>query len=125
MAPGILWTLMWGIVGVLASFYVTYVLQALAWPLILSKKHMGLKSLKGYWSGIFLSPIFMVFYGIADTLGVMMKPKWAKVASQSREEKLSHDECRLCRGFRAFSGIMMSLLSLAKENPNETARFTC
>jgi hypothetical protein len=69
---------MWGIVGILASFYVTYVLQA--WlALELSKKHLGLKSLKGYWSGIFLSPIFMVFYGIADTLGVMMKPKWAKV----------------------------------------------
>jgi cellulose synthase/poly-beta-1,6-N-acetylglucosamine synthase-like glycosyltransferase len=74
----ILWTLLWGIVGVIASFYVIYVLQA--WlALMLSKKHLGLKSLKGYWSGIFLSPVFMVFYGIADTLGVIMKPKWAKV----------------------------------------------
>lgn len=84
----VLMTLMLGIVGVLASFYVTYALQA--WlALELSKKHMGLKSLKGYWSGIFLSPIFMVFYGIADTLGVLMRPKWKKVARNPHNEKKS------------------------------------
>jgi cellulose synthase/poly-beta-1,6-N-acetylglucosamine synthase-like glycosyltransferase len=77
-SAGILWTLMWGIVGVIASFYVIYVVQAFL-ALILSKKQLGIKNLKGYWSGIFLSPIFMIFYGIADTLGVLMKPKWAKV----------------------------------------------
>jgi len=63
---------------VLAAFYVAYSLQTFL-AVFLSKKDLGLKSLKGYWGGIFLSPIFMVFYGLAITIGVLSKPKWHKV----------------------------------------------
>jgi hypothetical protein len=42
-----------------------------------------MKNLKGYWAGIWLSPIFMLFYAIAVDWGVFTKPKWKKVARQA------------------------------------------
>lgn len=66
------------IVGFLVSYYVLYALQTF-FGLALSKKELGIKSFKGYWGGIFLSPVFMIFYGVAITLGVFSKPKWGLV----------------------------------------------
>jgi cellulose synthase/poly-beta-1,6-N-acetylglucosamine synthase-like glycosyltransferase len=51
--------------------------------LLLSKKHLGLKNLKGYWAGILLSPLFMLFYAVAIDYGVFTNPTWKKVSRQS------------------------------------------
>jgi cellulose synthase/poly-beta-1,6-N-acetylglucosamine synthase-like glycosyltransferase len=69
-------------VFVIACMVLVYIYQT--WlALMLSKKHLSMKSLKGYWAGIWLSPIFMLFYAIAVDWGVFTKPKWKKVARQA------------------------------------------
>jgi cellulose synthase/poly-beta-1,6-N-acetylglucosamine synthase-like glycosyltransferase len=69
-------------VFVIACMVLVYIFQT--WlALLLSKKHLGMKNLKGYWAGILLSPIFMLFYAIAVDWGVFTKPKWKKVARKA------------------------------------------
>lgn len=67
------------IVIVLGTYIVIYPLQT--WlAIITSKKKMGLKSLKGWYKGIFASPLFMIFYSFAIFVGVFSKPKWKAVS---------------------------------------------
>lgn len=63
---------------VLGTYLVLYPLQT--WiSMLLSKKKLGFKRWKGMKRGIFLSPFFMVYYGIAIAIGVVTKPKWRQV----------------------------------------------
>lgn len=75
---GQLWELAWMIAVVLGLLYLTYSFQT--WLAIkLSKKEAGITSMKGYHRGIFLAPLFMVFYGFAIIAGVLSKPKWKHI----------------------------------------------
>lgn len=77
---GELWQL---IVLILAGYFLIYAFQT--WlAVFLSKKKLGLKSLKGYWGGILLSPIFMIFYGLAITWGAITNPQWRPVNRNTR-----------------------------------------
>lgn len=63
---------------VLGTYYVIYTLQT--WfACLMSKKALGLKTLKGYYAGIFLSPAFMIIWAIAISIGIVTKPKWKKI----------------------------------------------
>jgi hypothetical protein len=63
---------------VLGLLYFTYSFQT--WLAIMfSKKTAGISSLKGYKRGIFLAPLFMIFYGFAIITGALSKPSWKKV----------------------------------------------
>lgn len=63
---------------VLGSYLVIYPLQT--WlACLMSKKTLGIKSLKGYWGGIFLSPVFMIIWAVAISIGIVTKPKWKKI----------------------------------------------
>lgn len=66
------------VIIVLGSFLVLYPLQTMA-SVLLSKKKLGLKSIKGLKRGIILSPFFMVYYGLAIAIGILSKPKWKKI----------------------------------------------
>lgn len=75
---GQLWELCWMIFVVLGMYYFVYTFQT--WLACqLSKKDLGMKNLNGYHRGIFLSAIFMVYYGVAITWGVLTNPKWKPV----------------------------------------------
>ena len=75
---GQLWELAWMIAIVLGLLYFTYSFQT--WLAIMfSKKSAGIESLKGYKRGIFLAPLFMIFYGFAIITGALTKPSWKKV----------------------------------------------
>lgn len=63
---------------VIGSFLVIYPLQTFL-AMAMSKKKLGWKSYKGYKRSVLLSPLFMVFYGIAVLVGVITKPKWKQV----------------------------------------------
>lgn len=63
---------------VLGSFIIIYPLQTFL-ALYYSKEKLNIKSLKEYTIGILLSPLFMIFYAIAITIGVLTKPKWKKI----------------------------------------------
>lgn len=70
--------LAWMVLYVLVSYYLIYTFQT--WlACITSKKHLGLKSLKGMWAGILLSAGFMIIYAIAITIGICSKPQWKKI----------------------------------------------
>lgn len=87
-SQGQLWELSWMIAVVLVLYYFTYAFQT--WLAChFSKKDGNLSSLKGLWSGILLSPVFMVFYGLAITVGALSHPQWRKVHRNSchRDEK--------------------------------------
>lgn len=80
---GELWRL---IIVILTSYFFIYAFQT--WlAVIKSKKQLGLTSLKGYWSEILLSPVFMVFYGLAITWGAITKPRWKQVTRNSHFPK--------------------------------------
>jgi energy-coupling factor transporter ATP-binding protein EcfA2 len=67
---------------VLGAYLVLYPFQT--WVCVLrSKKKLGLSSLKGYVSGILLSPLFMIVYALAITAGALSKPKWKKIKRSS------------------------------------------
>lgn len=63
---------------VIGTFLVLYPLQTYL-SMAMSKKKLGLKSLKGYKRAVVLSPLFMVFYGLAVLVGVITKPKWKQL----------------------------------------------
>lgn len=66
-------------VGVILGVYiVVYTLQTLI-AMLLSKKHLGLKSIKGTWAGIFASSFFMMLWAIGITFGALSKPKWKQI----------------------------------------------
>ena len=69
---------------VIGTFLVVYPLQTYL-ALALSKKKLGLKTLKGYKRGIVLSPLFMTFYGVAVFVGVLSKPSWKQVKRNKRK----------------------------------------
>ena len=63
---------------ILGAFVVVYTFQT--WlALAFSKKHLGLKSFKGLYTGIFLSSFFMILWAIGITLGALSKPKWKQI----------------------------------------------
>jgi cellulose synthase/poly-beta-1,6-N-acetylglucosamine synthase-like glycosyltransferase len=66
------------VIYVLGTYLVLYPLQTWA-SVMLSKKKLGLKSIKGLKRGIFLSPFFMIYYAVAIAVGVLSKPKWKAV----------------------------------------------
>ena len=45
----------------------------------MSKKKLGWENYKGYKRAVILSPLFMVFYGLAVFVGILTKPKWKQV----------------------------------------------
>ncbi len=63
---------------VIGSFLVIFTLQTFL-AIAMSKKKLGLKNYKGYKRSIFLSSIFMAFYGVAVFVGVLTKPKWKQL----------------------------------------------
>lgn len=63
---------------VIGSFLVLYPLQTFL-AMAKSKKKLGWENYKGYMRSVFLSPLFMVFYGLAVLVGVITKPKWKQV----------------------------------------------
>lgn len=66
------------ILYVLVAYYLGYALQT--WlAVLLSKKTLGLESLKGYWTGIFLSPAFMIVWAICISIGILTRAGWKKV----------------------------------------------
>lgn len=70
--------LAWMVLYVLVGYYVIYTFQT--WlAMKLDQKKLGLKTLKGTYSGIFLSAGFMVIYAVAISIGICSKPKWAKI----------------------------------------------
>ncbi len=82
MSWQLLWDLMKMILIVLGAYLVLYPFQT--WVCVLrSKKKLGLPSLKGYVSGILLSPLFMIVYALAITAGALSKPKWKKIKRSS------------------------------------------
>lgn len=70
---------------ILGSFIVVYIIQT--WlAMVLSKKHLGLKSLKGLYTGIFMSSFFMILWAIGITLGALSKPKWKQIKRNVSEK---------------------------------------
>lgn len=63
---------------VIGSFMVIYPLQTYL-AMLMSKKKLGWKNFKGYKRAVILSPLFMVFYGLAVLVGVLTKPKWKQL----------------------------------------------
>ncbi len=63
---------------VIGTFLVVFPLQTFL-AVGLSKKKLGLKTLKGYKRSIVLSPLFMMFYGVAVFVGILTKPKWKQL----------------------------------------------
>ena len=63
---------------VLGVYYIGYTLQTYL-ACLLSKKHLGLTTLKGMYAGIFLSPLFMIIWAIGISIGIVTKPKWKKI----------------------------------------------
>ncbi|MCR4562098.1 MAG: glycosyltransferase, partial [Bacilli bacterium] len=55
---------------VIGAFLIIYPLQTFL-AVLTSKKKLGWKNLKGYKRGIILSPVFMMFYGLAIFVGVL------------------------------------------------------
>lgn len=82
----LLHTLLPMILVVLGSFLIIYPLQTFV-AVYRSKKKLGLTSLKGYYKGILLSPLFMLFYAVAITLGIVTDAGWKKVTRNSKEDK--------------------------------------
>jgi cellulose synthase/poly-beta-1,6-N-acetylglucosamine synthase-like glycosyltransferase len=73
-----LWNLGIMVGYILAGFVLVFAIQT--WlALIQSKKHLGLKNLKGLWGGVWLGFVFMIIYDIAITAGVFSKPKWVQI----------------------------------------------
>lgn len=74
----LLWDLMKMILIVVGAYLVLYPFQT--WVCVLrSKKKLGWPNIKGYVSGILLSPLFMIVYALAITAGALGKPKWKKI----------------------------------------------
>lgn len=74
------------ILYVLVGYLVVYTFQT--WlACFLSKKTLKIKSLKGYYGGIFLSPVFMVIWAIGISIGILTKPKWKKIKRNVETEK--------------------------------------
>lgn len=71
---------------VLGSFIIIYPLQAFL-SVFLSRKKLGIKSMKPYMPGILVSPLFMVFYGVSVCVGILTKPKWRKI----NRNKIEHN----------------------------------
>ena len=82
----LLHTLLPMILVVLGSFLIIYPLQTFV-AVYRSKKKLSLISLKGYYKGILLSPLFMLFYAVAITLGIVTDAGWKKVTRNSKEDK--------------------------------------
>ena len=61
--------------AVIGGFLVIYPLQTFL-AMAMSKKKLGWENYKGYKRAVALSPLFMVFYGLAVLVGVLTKPKW-------------------------------------------------
>lgn len=70
---------------VVATYYIGYALQTFL-AVVLSKKTLGIKSLKGYWAGIFLSPAFMVVWAVCISIGILTKAGWKKVGRNVQTE---------------------------------------
>lgn len=63
---------------ILGTYILVYTFQT--WlAMLLSKKHLGLKSLKGTWGGILASSFFMMLWAIGITFGALSKPKWKQI----------------------------------------------
>ena len=63
---------------IVAVYYIGYAVQT--WlAVLLSKKALGLKTLKGCYAGIFLSPAFMVVWAICISIGIVTRAGWKKV----------------------------------------------
>ena len=69
---------------VIGSFLVIYPLQTFL-AMAMSKKKLGWESYKGYKRSVFLSPLFMVFYGLATAVGIITKPKWKQVKRNAKK----------------------------------------
>ena len=63
---------------VIGTFCVIYPLQTFL-SMAMSKKKLGWENYKGYKRAVILSPLFMVFYGLAVFVGILTKPKWKQV----------------------------------------------
>ncbi len=68
---------------VIGAFLIIYPAQTFA-AMAMSRKKLGWKSYKGYKRSVLLSPLFMVFYGLAVLVGVITKPKWRKIKRNPR-----------------------------------------
>lgn len=71
---------------VIGAFLVIYPLQTYL-AMAMSKKKLGLKNFKGYKRAVILSPIFMMFYGLAVFVGVLTKPKWKQLKRNVPQKK--------------------------------------
>lgn len=63
---------------ILGSLYFFYTLQTFL-AVVLSKKELGITSLKGYWKGIFLSAPFMFLYDISIVWGILTNSGWKEI----------------------------------------------
>lgn len=69
---------------VIGSFLILYPLQTFA-AMAMSKKKLGWPNFKGYKRAVLLSPLFMVFYGVAVFVGVLSRPKWKSIARNNKK----------------------------------------
>lgn len=66
------------VILVLSIFYFVFAFQT--WlALFFSKENLGVKTLKGYWSAIWLTPLFMIFYDIGISWGIITNAGWKKI----------------------------------------------
>ena len=77
-SSGIIGQLALMIVIVVAFYFVIYIFQN-GMAVLFSRKKLGITSIKGYRGGIFLSPIFMIFYALAIVFGILSNAGWKKI----------------------------------------------
>lgn len=66
------------ILVVVSFYFVIYIFQT-GIAVILSKKKLGVTNLKGYKRGIFLSPLFMIYYAFAIIFGIFTNAGWKQI----------------------------------------------
>lgn len=71
------------VIIIIVVFYVVCALQTFL-AVKFSQKHVKLESLKGFWGGIFLNPVFMVVWAVAITAGALGKGKWKAIKRNAK-----------------------------------------